>query len=75
MKARLKKRNFIEWFVDYEDDLIIVAALVKNHLMVNNVVTTETLFETAGYIPANICEGFSEDSEEEFDPSEVELID
>ena len=74
MKNQVTKKEFIEWMFADKDDLI----LDKNEIidtLVNEgqyTITVKGLYESVGYIPQYIC--VNDDGDEEYHPSEVELI-
>lgn len=73
---KLKKSEFIDWYFDDTETRIDFGnnAIKELELFGKLNVTIEGLFDTCGYIPKRICEGQSEEIDDELSPSEVELI-
>ena len=76
-KNQVTKKNFIYWFADDWDDLSvslfnmdILGVLAKDGQIT---IRVEDFYDIVGYIPQRIC--VNRDGNEEYDPSEVELID
>jgi len=77
MKNQVTKKNFIYWFAEDWDDLSvslfdmdILGKLAKEGQIT---IRVEDFYDIVGYIPQRIC--VDSDGNEEYDPSEVELID
>jgi hypothetical protein len=77
MKPTINKETFLEWYFDYDTKKSVgfdlVDELIQNGSISRSV---EDIFKQCGYIPAYLCENVTEEQkEEEFEPSEVTLID
>lgn len=77
MKPQLRKEELLDWlFLDSDDAKQLGVRIIKQlHDTGSATITIEELFDECGYIPAHILlndEEFEED--EEFEPSEVELL-
>ena len=77
MKNQVRKQDFIEWFAeDWNDfisplaDMEILSKLAKEGQIT---IRIEDFYDVVGYIPQRIC--VNKGGNEEYDPSEVELID
>ena len=73
----VKASRFLEWF--YSDDIDLISLgndivnMFKSQGHVNLIV--RELYDSCGYIPSHIVNGYVGDFETEFDPSDVEFID
>jgi hypothetical protein len=77
VKPKLRKEELLDWLFSDSDDAKQLGVRIINQLQQNGTatITTRQLFDECGYIPAHILlneEEFHED--DEFEPSEVELI-
>jgi hypothetical protein len=77
MKPQVRAEDFLDWLFSDSDDAKQLGVRVIKALNSKGTftITTRQLFEECGYIPAHILindEEFHED--DEFEPSEVELI-
>ena len=71
MKNQVTKKAFIEWYfcdTHLEKTIIMDALINKGEFLVR----VEDLYESCGYIPQYIC--VNNDGDDEYNPSEVELI-
>ena len=73
---QLKKSRFIDWYfadpetrIDFGNNAI---SELKHFGTLD--VTTQGLFDTCGYIPQWLCEGQSDDDDQELEPGDIELI-
>jgi len=79
MKNQVKKSNFIKWYLDtgkdFKDAMFNLQENIILCLIANGEITltVKDFFDMAGYIPQDIC--VNDEGTEEYDPSEVELID
>lgn len=73
-KNKVKASDFLEWyFSDYKDGQHIAYRVISELKAYGKVtLSVESLFDSCGYIPQFICEV---DGDDEYDPSEVLLID
>ncbi len=80
-KNKVTKSAFLNWYFSDADDIKTIRHRVIGGLKDDGTITlsVDELFNEAGYIPQHICEvdGADKDylSEDEYHPSEVELID
>jgi hypothetical protein len=80
-KNKVTKSAFLNWYFSDNADIKSIAQRVINGLNDYGTITlsVDELFNEAGYIPQHICEvdGAEKDylSQDEYHPSEVELID
>jgi hypothetical protein len=80
-KNKVTKSAFLNWYFSDADDINTIGNRVIKGLKADGTITlsVDELFNEAGYIPQHICEvdGAEKDylSEDEYHPSEVELID
>ena len=80
-KNKVTKSAFLNWYFSYADDIKTIGHRVIEGLKDDGTITlsVDELFNEAAYIPQHICEvdGAEKDylSEDEYQPSEVELID
>lgn len=77
VKPRVRKEELLDWLFCDSDDAKQLGVRIIKQLKESGTatITTRQLFEECGYIPVHILindEEFHED--EEFEPSEVELI-
>ena len=75
-KNKVLASNFIQWYFD--DDIISdLCSMVTTSIFETGEfkIDAQEVFDQCGYIPLDICENEDDDcEEEEYDPSEVELI-
>lgn len=75
-KNKVLASNFIQWYFD--DDIISdLCSMVATSIFETGEfkIDAQEVFDQCGYIPLDICENEDDDcEEEEYDPSEVELI-
>jgi hypothetical protein len=80
-KNKVTKSAFLNWYFSDADDIKTIGHRVIEGLKADGTITlsVDELFNNAAYIPQHICEvdGAEKDylSEDEYHPSEVELID
>jgi hypothetical protein len=80
-KNKVTKSAFLNWYFSDADDIKTIGYRVMEGLKADGTITlsVDELFNEAGYIPQHICEvdGAEKDylSQDEYQPSEVELID
>ncbi len=80
MRPTVTKKAFLDWYFDFDTKKSTGFDLVDELIAFGSISrTVEDVYNTAGYIPASICENITQeqkdDIELEFDPSEVDLID
>ena len=73
-KNQITKSQFLAWYFSQKDDIESMGYEVYQCLIGDDAfhITTQDLFNECGYIPQEQCE--DNDGEEEYHPSEVELI-
>jgi len=80
-KNKVTKSAFLNWYFSDADEINTIGNRVIEGLKADGKITlsVDELFNEAAYIPQHICEvnGVEKDylSEDEYQPSEVELID
>ena len=80
-KNKVTKSAFLNWYFSDADDIKTIGHRVIEGLKADGTITlsVDELFNEAAYIPQHICEvdGAEKDylSQDEYHPSEVELID
>jgi len=74
MKNKVTKSSFLDWYFSDSDDAQTMGYDVISSLRDEGefIITTQDLFDRCGYIPQHICE--NNDGDNEYDSSEVELI-
>ena len=75
-KNKVLASNFIQWYFD-NDIISDLGSMVATSLFETGEfkIDAQEVFDQCGYIPLDICENEDDDcEEEEYDPSEVELI-
>ena len=81
LKNKVTKSAFLNWYFSDADDIKTIGYRVMKGLKDDGTITlsVDELFNDAAYIPQHICEvdGAEKDylCEDEYHPSEVELID
>lgn len=75
MKNQVTKSRFLSWYFSDSDDAHAIGYDVISDLKNEGsfTISVEQLFERCGYIPEYICVD-DNDGGNEYDPSEVELI-
>ena len=75
MKNQVTKSSFLDWYFSDSVDALTMGYDVISDLRNEGefIITTQDLFERCGYIPQHICVD-NKDLHNEYDPSEVELI-
>jgi len=66
MKAKITKRQFLDWYFMDDTDINNAGCMLYEYLYDGKAITVRELFDTCGYIEVDGVE---------YDPSEVELID
>lgn len=77
MKPQVRKEELLDWLFSDSDDAKSLGIRIIKQLKDSGSasITIEELFDECGYIPAHILLNDEEFEEgEEFDPSEVELL-
>ena len=81
-KYILKKKKFVNWMLDDDEDLLAQAEFMKESLIEDGKfsITTKELIEQAGYVPVWLCENAKEiekqeDIEDISDYDNIKLID
>lgn len=77
-KPRVSSEDFLDWLFSDSDDAKQLGVRVIKALNSkgNFTITTKQLFDECGYIPVHILQNKEDfEDEEEFEPSEVELLD
>lgn len=75
MKNQVTKHNFLYWYLS-EYEMIEELGLKCMDMLIHkgsSTITPESLFDECAYIPSRICVG-QEDSDKEYEISDVELI-
>ena len=80
MKPTVNIESFKEWYFDEDTKESEGKFLIRELLKKGKVsLTIRTVFKNCGYIPSSICENLTEeqkqDTDLEFEPNEVTLID
>lgn len=75
MKNQVTKSSFLDWYFSDSDDAHTMGYDVISDLRNEGsfTISVEELFNRCGYIPQHICVD-NKDLHNEYDPSEVELI-
>jgi hypothetical protein len=75
-KFKLTKERFINWYFSDNDTRIDFGnnAISELEQFGKLNVTIKGLFDTCGYIPQWICEGQSDETDDELSPLDIELI-
>lgn len=78
MKPQVKKQDFLDWYFSDRDDKVslgldLVEILIKKGKVCVDV--EEVFYEWCGYVPVTLTNAKGYNSDHEFEPKEVELID
>jgi hypothetical protein len=73
-KIKVKKIDFLNWYFDDHDDLLMFAKNMVSELQSSGFIkeSVQSLLDRCGYVPGYISE--NPDDDNEYDPDDVELI-